>query len=145
MLAPACDAFRPAATVDDVPRRTSPGSGRSWSGRRLRRGAAWLAGAIADLGRRIRAAASIDDISIDVYDRGARRGAPKVARLQLRRTDSPQPGDADAWVVTARSDEAAAEEPAAPPGPVIELEAGVVAPDPETAPSDMGDPPRDPR
>ena len=132
MLAPACDAFRPAATVDDVPRRTSPGSGRSWSGRRLRRGAARLAGVIADLGRRIRAAASIDDISIDVYDRGARRGAPKVARLQLRRTDSPQPGGPDAWMVTTRSQEAATEEPPAPPGPVIELEAGVVAPAPGT-------------
>ncbi len=145
MLAPACDAFRPAATVDDVLRRTSPGSGRSWSGRRLRRGAAWLAGTIADSWRRIRAAASIDDISIDVYDRGARRRGPKVARLQLRRTGAPQAGGPDAWMVTARSDEAAAEEPAAPPGPVIELEAGVVAPDPDTAPSDMGDPPRDPR
>ena len=140
MLAPACDAFRPAATVDDVPRRTSPGSGRSWSGRRLRRGAAWLAGTIADLCRRIRAAASIDDISIDVYDRGARRRGPKVARLQLRRTGAPQSGGPDAWMVTTRSQEAAAEEPPAPPGPVIELEAGVVAPAPGTP-----DPSRDPR
>lgn len=131
--------------MDGVLRRTSPGSGRSWSGRRLRRGAAWLAGAIADLGRRIRAAASIDDISIDVYDRGARRRGPKVARLQLRRTGAPQPGGPDAWMVTTRSQEEAAEEPAAPPGPIIELEAGVVAPDPDTAPSDMGDPSRDPR
>ena len=132
MLAPACDAFRPAATVDDVPRRTSPGSGRSWSGRRLRRGAAWLAGTIADLCRRIRAAASIDDISIDVYDRRTRRGASKVARLQLRRSGAPQAGGPDAWMVTTRSQEAAAEEPPAPPGPVIELEAGVVAPAPGT-------------
>ena len=132
MLAPACDAFRPAATVDDVPRRTSPGSGRSWSGRRLRRGAAWLAGTIADLCRRIHAAASIDDISIDVYDRRGRRRGPKVARLQLRRTGAPRPGGPDAWMVTARSDEAAAEQPPVPPGPVIELEAGVVAPAPGT-------------
>ena len=139
MLAPACDAFRPAATVDDVPRRTSPGSGRSWSGRRLRRGAAWLGGTIGDFCRRIRSAVSIDDISIDVYDRRTRRGAPKVARLQLRRTGAPQAGGPDAWMVTARSDEAAAEEPAAPPGPIIELEAGVVAPDPGTP-----DPSRDP-
>ena len=139
MLAPACDAFRPAATVDDVPRRTSPGSGRSWSGRRLRRGAAWLAGMLADSWRRIRAAVSIDDISIDVYDRRTRRGASKVARLQLRRTGAPQAGGPDAWMVTARSDEAAAEEPPAPPGPIIELEAGVVAPDPGTP-----DPSRDP-
>ena len=139
MLAPACDAFRPAATVNDVPRRTSPGSGRSWSGRRLRRGAAWLAGMLADSWRRIRAAVSIDDISIDVYDRRTRRGAPKVARLQLRRTGAPQPGGPDAWMVTTRSRDTAAEQQAAPPGPIIELEAGISPPDPDTP-----DPSRDP-
>ena len=140
MLAPACDRLRPAATVDDVPRRTSPGSGRSWSGRRLRRGAAWLAGTIADLCRRIRAAASIDDISIDVYDRGARRRGPKVARLQLRRTAPPKSGDPDAWMVVSREGDGPAERDAPARGPVIELEAGVSPPDAEAP-----DPPRDPR
>ena len=89
--------------------------------------------------RRIRAAVSIDDISIDVYDRRTRRGAPKVARLQLRRTGAPQPGGPDAWMVTTRSRDTAAEQQAAPPGPIIELEAGISPPDPDTP-----DPSRDP-
>lgn len=94
---------------------------------------------LADSWRRIRAAVSIDDISIDVYDRRARRRGPKVARLQLRRTGAPQPGGPDAWMVTTRSQEAATEEPPAPPGPVIELEAGMIAPDPEPTPLETPD------
>ena len=114
---------------------TSADAGRSRRLRRLRRRAARLPAALADALRRMRDFLAIDDITIDLYDRGARRRGSKVARLQLRRTAPPQSGDPDAWMVVAREGETTEEGDPPPPGPVIELESGESAPDP----------PRDPR
>ena len=126
--------------MDGVLGPTSADAGRSRRLRRLRRRAARLPVALADALRRMRDFVAIDDITIDLYERRARRRGSKVARLQLRRTAPAKSGDPDAWMVVSREGEAPAERDAAPPGPVIELEAGVVAPDPEAP-----DPPPDPR
>ena len=119
-----------------MPGPTSADAGRSRRLRRLRRRAARLPAALADALRRVRDFVSIDDITIDLYERGARRRGLKVARLQLRRSAPAKSGDPDAWMVVAREGDGPAERDAAPPGPVIEQEAGASAPDPE---------PRDPR
>ncbi len=126
--------------MDDVLQPTSADAGRSRRLRRLRHRAARLPTAITDALRRIRDFVCIDDITIDLYDRDARRRGSKVARLQLRRAASPKAGDPDAWMVVARKGETTAESDPSPPGPVIELEAGESAPDPEAPHS-----PRDPR
>ena len=122
--------------MDGVPGPTSADAGRSRRLRRLRRRAVRLPAALADALRRVRDFISIDDITIDLYERRARRRGPKVGRLQLRRSAPAKSGDPDAWMVVAHEGEAPAERDAAPPGPVIELEAGAAEPDAE---------PRDPR
>jgi hypothetical protein len=125
--------------VSDVIRPTSADAGRSRRLRRLRRRAVRLPAALADALRRARDFVSIDDITIDLYDRGARRRGSKVARLQLRRTAPPKSGDADAWVVVAREGEATEESDRPPSDPVIELAPGASPPDAAAA-----DAPRDP-
>ena len=122
--------------MDGVLGPTSADAGRSRRLRRLRRRAVRLPAALADALRRVRDFVSIDDITIDLYERRARRRGPKVARLQLRRSAPAKSGDPDAWMVVAREGDGPAERDAAPPGPVIELEAGASPPDPA---------PRDPR
>ncbi|MCY3919591.1 MAG: hypothetical protein OXG38_07290 [Chloroflexi bacterium] len=123
-----------------MPGPTSADAGRSRRLRRLRRRAVRLPAALADGLRRVRDFISIDDITIDLYERRARRRGPKVGRLQLRRTAPAKFGDPDAWMVVAREGDAPAERDDAASGPVFELEAGASSPDPATP-----EPPRDPR
>ena len=96
---------------------TSADARRSRRLRRLRRRAARLPAALADALRRVRDFVSIDDITIDLYERGARRRGPRVARLQLRRTAPPKSGDPDAWMVTSQQEEEPADAPEPPRDP----------------------------
>ena len=126
--------------MDGVLGPTSADAGRSRRLRRLRRRAVRLPAALADAARRVRDFVAIDDITIDLYERRARRRGPKVGRLQLRRTAPSKSGDPDAWMVTSREGPEPAERGGPTRGSVIELEAGAAAPDPEAP-----DPPPDSR